>query len=157
MLRHIFRNILAVAVLLCCTTSCCVADWYHDLVYGNEPPPITPIAPAPGGNVTAAYTPREIVTMATDSLIFFFVSSGIRKPAVACFIPQDTDLETATIGRSIFFDLRENKAVASAPEKFEYLLEFARREGNMFWVGLRKGDTAGSFLFTAQYKIREVK
>ena len=76
MLKHISRNILASVVLLCCATSCCVADWYHDLVYGNAPLPTDPIAPAPGGDSIAVpvYTPDEIVTLASSDLIFFFTA-----------------------------------------------------------------------------------
>ena len=157
MLKQIFRNILASAVLLTCTTSCCVADWYHDWAYGDEPPPTDPIAPAPGGTATApAYTPAEIVTIATDNLIFFFTANGIRKPGVACEFTEKTDREISMIGTSIFLDLIRNKVTSTASEKPEYLLQFSRVEKDFIRIALLKTDEK-KVLFSEQYKLKEVK
>ena len=157
MLKQIFRNILASAVLLTCTTSCCVADWYHDWAYGDEPPPTDPIAPAPGGTATApAYTPAEIVTIATDNLIFFFTANGIRKPGVACEFTEKTDREISMIGTSIFLDLIRNKVTSTASEKPEYLLQFSRVEKDGIRIALLKVDEK-KVLFSEQYKLKEVK
>ena len=157
MLKQIFRNILASAVLLTCTTSCCVADWYHDWAYGDEPPPTDPIAPAPGGTATApAYTPAEIVTIATDNLIFFFTANGIRKPGVACEFTEKTDQEISMIGTSIFLDLIRNKVTSTASEKPEYLLQFSREGKDVIRIALLKTDEK-KVLFSEQYKLKEVK
>lgn len=157
MLKQIFRNILASAVLLTCTTSCCVADWYHDWAYGDEPPPTDPIAPAPGGTATApAYTPAEIVTIATDNLIFFFTANGIRKPGLACEFTEKTDQEISMIGTSIFLDLIRNKVTSTASEKPEYLLQFSREGKDGIRIALLKVDEK-KVLFSEQYKLKEVK
>ena len=157
MLKQIFRNILASAVLLTCTTSCCVADWYHDWAYGDEPPPTDPIAPAPGGTATTtAYTPAEIVTIATDNLIFFFTANGIRKPGVACEFTEKTDWEITMIGTSIFLDLIRNKVTSSASDKPEYLLQFSREGKDGIRIALLKVDEKKD-LFSEQYKLKEVK
>ena len=156
MLKQIFRNILASAVLLTCTTSCCVADWYHDWAYGDEPPPTEPIAPAPGGTATApAYTPAEIVTIATDNLIFFFTANGIRKPGVACeFLLLDGEL--FRIGTRIHAELAGNKVISTVPDKVEYLLQFSREERDVIRIALLKTDEK-KVLFSEQYKLKEVK
>lgn len=156
MLKQIFRNILASAVLLTCTTSCCVADWYHDWAYGDEPPPTDPIAPAPGGTATApAYTPAEIVTIATDNLIFFFTANGIRKPGVACeFLLLDGEL--FRIGTRIHAELAGNKVISTVPDKVEYLLQFSRVEKDVIRIALLKTDEK-KVLFSEQYKLKEVK
>lgn len=156
MLKQIFRNILASAVLLTCTTSCCVADWYHDWVYGDEPPPTDPIAPAPGGTATApAYTPAEIVTIATDNLIFFFTANGIRKPGVACeFLLLDGEL--FRIGTRIHAELAGNKVISTVPDKVEYLLQFSREGKDGIRIALLKTDEK-KVLFSEQYKLKEVK
>lgn len=156
MLKQIFRNILASAVLLTCTTSCCVADWYHDWAYGDEPPPTDPIAPAPGGTATApAYTPAEIVTIATDNLIFFFTANGIRKPGVACeFLLLDGEL--FRIGTRIHAELAGNKVISTTPDKMEYLLQFSREERDVIRIALLKTDEK-KVLFSEQYKLKEVK
>lgn len=156
MLKQIFRNILASAVLLTCTTSCCVADWYHDWAYGDEPPPTEPIAPAPGGTATApAYTPAEIVTIATDNLIFFFTANGIRKPGVACeFLLLDGEL--FRIGTRIHAELAGNKVISTAPDKMEYLLQFSREGKDGIRIALLKTDEK-KVLFSEQYKLKEVK
>ena len=156
MLKQIFRNILASAVLLTCTTSCCVADWYHDWAYGDEPPPTEPIAPAPGGTATApAYTPAEIVTIATDNLIFFFTANGIRKPGVACeFLLLDGEL--FRIGTRIHAELAGNKVISTAPDKMEYLLQFSREGKDGIRIALLKVDEK-KVLFSEQYKLKEVK
>lgn len=156
MLKQIFRNILASAVLLTCTTSCCVADWYHDWAYGDEPPPTDPIAPAPGGTATApAYTPAEIVTIATDNLIFFFTANGIRKPGVACeFLLLDGEL--FRIGTRIHAELAGNKVISTTPDKMEYLLQFSREERDVIRIALLKVDEK-KVLFSEQYKLKEVK
>lgn len=156
MLKQIFRNILASAVLLTCTTSCCVADWYHDWAYGDEPPPTEPIAPAPGGTATAtAYTPAEIVTIATDNLIFFFTANGIRKPGVACeFLLLDGEL--FRIGTRIHAELAGNKVISTTPDKMEYLLQFSREERDVIRIALLKTDEK-KVLFSEQYKLKEVK
>ena len=156
MLKQIFRNILASAVLLTCTTSCCVADWYHDWAYGDEPPPTDPIAPAPGGTATApAYTPAEIVTIATDNLIFFFTANGIRKPGVACeFLLLDGEL--FRIGTRIHAELAGNKVISTAPDKMEYLLQFSREGKDGIRIALLKTDEK-KVLFSEQYKLKEVK
>lgn len=158
MLKQIFRNILASVALLTCTTSCCVADWYHDWAYGDEPPPTEPIAPAPGGSTatTPAYTPAEIVTIATDNLIFFFTANGIRKPGVACEFTEKTDREISMIGTSIFLDLIRNKVTSSASEKPEYLLQFSREGKDGIRIALLKVDEK-KVLFSEQYKLKEVK
>lgn len=156
MLKQIFRNILASAVLLTCTTSCCVADWYHDWAYGDEPPPTDPIAPAPGGTATTtAYTPAEIVTIATDNLIFFFTANGIRKPGVACeFLLLDGEL--FRIGTRIHAELAGNKVISTVPDKVEYLLQFSRVEKDFIRIALLKVDEK-KVLFSEQYKLKEVK
>ena len=156
MLKQIFRNILASAVLLTCTTSCCVADWYHDWAYGDEPPPTDPIAPAPGGTATApAYTPAEIVTIATDNLIFFFTANGIRKPGVACeFLLLDGEL--FRIGTRIHAELAGNKVISTTPDKVEYLLQFSREGKDVIRIALLKTDEK-KVLFSEQYKLKEVK
>ena len=156
MLKQIFRNILASVALLTCTTSCCVADWYHDWVYGDEPPPTDPIAPAPGGTATApAYTPAEIVTIATDNLIFFFTANGIRKPGVACeFLLLDGEL--FRIGTRIHAELAGNKVISTVPDKVEYLLQFSRVEKDFIRIALLKTDEK-KVLFSEQYKLKEVK
>ena len=156
MLKQIFRNILASAALLTCTTSCCVADWYHDWAYGDEPPPTDPIAPAPGGTATApAYTPAEIVTIATDNLIFFFTANGIRKPGVACeFLLLDGEL--FRIGTRIHAELAGNKVISTVPDKVEYLLQFSRVEKDFIRIALLKTDEK-KVLFSEQYKLKEVK
>lgn len=156
MLKQIFRNILASAALLTCTTSCCVADWYHDWAYGDEPPPTDPIAPAPGGTATTtAYTPAEIVTIATDNLIFFFTANGIRKPGVACeFLLLDGEL--FRIGTRIHAELAGNKVISTVPDKVEYLLQFSRVEKDFIRIALLKVDEK-KVLFSEQYKLKEVK
>ena len=156
MLKQIFRNILASVALLTCTTSCCVADWYHDWVYGDEPPPTDPIAPAPGGTATApAYTPAEIVTIATDNLIFFFTANGIRKPGVACeFLLLDGEL--FRIGTRIHAELAGNKVISTVPDKVEYLLQFSREGKDGIRIALLKVDEKKD-LFSEQYKLKEVK
>ena len=156
MLKQIFRNILASAVLLTCTTSCCVADWYHDWAYGDEPPPTAPIAPAPGGTATApAYTPAEIVTIATDNLIFFFTANGIRKPGVACeFLLLDGEL--FRIGTRIHAELAGNKVISTVPDKVKYLLQFSREGKDGIRIALLKTDEK-KVLFSEQYKLKEVK
>ncbi|MBR3709017.1 MAG: hypothetical protein IKM17_08415 [Lentisphaeria bacterium] len=156
MLKQIFRNILASAVLLTCTTSCCVADWYHDWAYGDEPPPTDPIAPAPGGTATTtAYTPAEIVTIATDNLIFFFTANGIRKPGVACeFLLLDGEL--FRIGTRIHAELAGNKVISTVPDKVEYLLQFSREGKDGIRIALLKTDEK-KVLFSEQYKLKEVK
>lgn len=156
MLKQIFRNILASVALLTCTTSCCVADWYHDWVYGDEPPPTDPIAPAPGGTTTApAYTPAEIVTIATDNLIFFFTANGIRKPGVACeFLLLDGEL--FRIGTRIHAELAGNKVISTTPDKVEYLLQFSREGKDGIRIALLKTDEK-KVLFSEQYKLKEVK
>ncbi|MBR1998924.1 MAG: hypothetical protein IJ992_00260 [Lentisphaeria bacterium] len=156
MLKQIFRNILASVALLTCTTSCCVADWYHDWVYGDEPPPTDPIAPAPGGTATApAYTPAEIVTIATDNLIFFFTANGIRKPGVACeFLLLDGEL--FRIGTRIHAELAGNKVISTVPDKVEYLLQFSREGKDGIRIALLKVDEK-KVLFSEQYKLKEVK
>ena len=157
MLKHIFRNILASAVLLCCTTSCCVADWYHDLVYGDAPLPTDPIAPAPDGkSATApAYTPDEIVTLASSDLIFFFTANGIRKPDVACEFTLP-DKELLAIGFRIPEELAKNGAISPVPEKVEYLLQFSPAEKDVVRIDLRKLNEK-KILFTGQYKIKRAK
>lgn len=157
MLKQIFRNILASAVLLTCTTSCCVADWYHDWAYGDEPPPTDPIAPAPGGSTatTTAYTPAEIVTIATDNLIFFFTANGIRKPGVACeFLLLDGEL--FRIGTRIHAELAGNKVISTVPDKVEYLLQFSREGKDGIRIALLKVDEK-KVLFSEHYKLKEVK
>ena len=156
MLKQIFRNILASAVLLTCTTSCCVADWYHDWAYGDEPPPTDPIAPAPGSTATTtAYTPAEIVTIATDNLIFFFTANGIRKPGVACeFLLLDGEL--FQIGTRIHAELAGNKVISTVPDKVEYLLQFSREGKDGIRIALLKVDEK-KVLFSEQYKLKEVK
>lgn len=157
MLKHFFRNIFACALLLCCTTSCCVADWYHDLVYDDAPPPTDPIAPAPGASTATApaYTPAEIVTIATDNLIFFFTANGIRKPGVACeFLLLDGEL--FRIGTRIHAELAGNKVISTVPDKVEYLLQFSREGKDGIRIALLKVDEK-KVLFSEQYKLKEVK
>lgn len=157
MLKHIFRNILVSVVLLCCATSCCVADWYHDLVYGDAPLPTDPIAPAPGGNsaTVSAHTPDEIVTLVTGELIFFFTANGIHRPGVVCdFTPPDK--ETRRIGTRINGELVKNGVISLVPQRVEYLLQFTLSGQDIFQVTLRETDEK-KVLFTGQYKIKGAK
>ncbi|MBO5201956.1 MAG: hypothetical protein J6C30_04410 [Lentisphaeria bacterium] len=157
MLKHISRNILASVVLLCCATSCCVADWYHDLVYGNAPLPTDPIAPAPGGDSMAVpvYTPDEIVTLASSDLIFFFTANGIRRPGVVCDFTLP-DGELLRIGTRISGDLAKNKVISPVPEKVEYLLQFSRVGKDVIRIDLQKVN-GKKILFTGQYKVKGIK
>lgn len=162
MTKLLFRNILASVTLLFCMTSCCVADWYHDWLYEDAPPPTAPIAPV-GGNEqtdTLAYSPDEIVSLVTDSLIFFFTANGIRQPGMGFNSPLQKDPEIDSIGLRIFNDLAKNKMLVPNREKPEYVLVFARSGKDVFQVKVVKYKTPGDFsnaVFTEQYKIKEAK
>lgn len=162
MLKHLFRNIFAGALLLCCTTSCCVADWYHDIAYGDAPPPTDPIAPV-GENTLAnapAYSCSQIAMLTTDSLIFFFTANGIRQPQTAYSTQSPNDLEVNSTGLRIFQDLVKNKVIVPNREKPEYVLIFSRVGQDVFQTDVAKQKAPGDFsnvIFTQQYKIKGVK
>lgn len=162
MLKHLFRNIFACVILLLCTTSCCVVDWYHDIVYGDAPLPTDPIAPATGNGPANApvYSCNEIVTLATDSLIFFFTANGIRQPRTVYSTPLLDDLEINSSGFRIFNDLAKNKVIIPSRENPEYMLIFTRIGKDVFQVSVATHKKSGDFsntVFTEQYKIKGAK
>lgn len=161
MLKHFFRNIFACALLLCCITSCCVADWYHDLVYDDAPPPTDPIAPAGGSTLANVplYSCDEIATLATDSLIFFFTANGIRQPRMAYSSPMNKDPQIDSTGLRIFRELTKNKMIVPDGQKPEYVLVFSRIGQDVFQVDVAKNNAGDlrNVVFTQQYKIKGAK
>lgn len=158
MFKQLIRNIFICMALVLCTASCCVADWYHDLVYGDAPLPTDPIAPVgPAPANVSAHTPDEIVSLTTDSLIFFFTANGIRQPRMGYTTPAFKDQEISSIGNRIFGDLAKNKVIIPSRENVDYVLVFTRSGANIFRVDMVKYKTPGDFsniIFTEQYQIR---
>ena len=162
--HRLIQTVLAAVVLSAGTTSCCVADWYHDLVYGDKPLPTDPIAPA--GHSTGAeriYTGTEIAALATDSLIFYFTANGIHKPCVAAYVSPEKSLESvnlASLGSLIFSNLLKNKVITTTG-KPQYLLQLSNAGTDICRITLRKyvdeKNLNGEVLLTEQYKIKGTK
>lgn len=136
--QKFFRIVLffaAAGLALCLLSGCIVRDWCHDLLYGNEPPPNVPIAPAPKP-MPGEYTITEAVARFTDSLIFE-LSSISGQPEVLPVMPEKGRDADFAICFAVYRELLRSKVIRQGRQ---YLLAGGSHTGNQYTLQLLTPD-----------------
>lgn len=143
----------AVFLALLLLSGCALNDWWHDLRYGENPPPDTPIAPV-ADPMPGDYSEKDAAAFLTDSLIFTLSNlSGTGKPFLLPAGKHDA------LALQICESLRRSRVTASAPPQDgntdRIFLLFSSRPGKDLWnLTLESADRKKTF-FNRTVKLKE--